>query len=220
MKTDNLEADRARALKLTPVSRETAERLEKYVDLLLQWQRRLNLVAPSTLHQVWVRHVADSLQLLDCAPENAQRWIDVGSGAGFPGMAIACALADVPGGFVHLVESSKKKAAFLAAVQTRIGCPAIVHPERVEEFTKRFSGAADVVCARAVAPLNELLTLTFPLLNKTRAWAVFPKGQNADQELRQASNWWKMHVTMVPSRTDPGGRILIIRGLSPRAGES
>jgi 16S rRNA (guanine527-N7)-methyltransferase len=212
-------ADRAQALGLVTVSRETAERLDEFVALLLEWQRKVNLVASSTLSHVWTRHIADSLQLLDLA-SSARTWIDVGSGAGFPGMVVACALTHLPGAHVDLVESNRKKATFLEAVQRNTGCPAAVHPERVEDFAARFSGHADVVCARAVAPLNELLTLTYPLLNKTGAVALFPKGQNADRELRETANQWRMHAIMVPSRTDPAGRIIVIRGLSRRPNKS
>src|SRR5688572_8045840 len=107
-----LAEDRARALQLTPVSREIAARLDRYVTILLDWQQRMNLIAPSTIPLIWTRHIADSLQLLDLAPE-AQIWVDLGSGAGFPGLAIACALADVPGAAIHLVESVGKKANFM-----------------------------------------------------------------------------------------------------------
>ena len=102
----DLAADRARALTLTPVSRETSERLDRFVEFLLTWQRTTNLIAPSTIPQLWTRHVADSLQLIELAPD-ARAWIDLGSGGGFPGLVIACALADKPGAMVHLVESNE-----------------------------------------------------------------------------------------------------------------
>src|SRR6185436_10476594 len=105
-------ADRAKAFELTPVSRETEERLDRFVELLLTWQKTTNLISPSTIAQIWTRHVADSLQLLDLAPD-ARVWIDLGSGGGFPGIVLACALADRPGAVIHLVESNAKKAAFL-----------------------------------------------------------------------------------------------------------
>src|SRR5947208_12742426 len=105
-------ADKAAALSLTPVSRETEARLDRYVDLLLEWQAKTNLVAPSTLPNLWTRHIADSLQLLALAPA-AKVWIDLGSGGGFPGVVLACALAERPGALVHLVERVAKKAAFL-----------------------------------------------------------------------------------------------------------
>src|SRR5437016_2968555 len=107
-----IEADRERALTLTPVSRETLERLDAFVALLLRWQHKTNLIAPSSVPVLWTRHIADSLQLLDVVP-GARNWIDLGSGAGFPGLILATALAGAPGAAVHLIESNAKKAAFL-----------------------------------------------------------------------------------------------------------
>src|SRR6478752_7019521 len=104
--------DKAAALALTPVSPETEARLDRYLDLLVTWQAKTNLVAPSTLPHLWTRHVSDSLQLLDLAP-SAKIWVDLGSGGGFPGVVLASALADMPGAHVHLVERNAKKAAFL-----------------------------------------------------------------------------------------------------------
>src|ERR1700733_9741787 len=107
-----LAADKVEALRLTPVSRETEMRLDRYVDLLRLWQAKTNLVAPSTLPNLWTRHIADSLQLLSLAP-SARRWVDFGSGGGFPGIVLACALAEMPDATVHLIERNAKKAAFL-----------------------------------------------------------------------------------------------------------
>src|SRR6266581_3543943 len=120
---DDLAADRARAFALTPVSRETAERLDQFVALLLTWQATTQLIAASTLPHIWTRHIADSLQLRDLAPQ-ARTWIDIGSGGGFPGLVLACALANRPGAAVHLVESTAKKAAFLRGVVGELGLPA------------------------------------------------------------------------------------------------
>jgi 16S rRNA (guanine527-N7)-methyltransferase len=110
---NSLSVDRERALALTPVSRETFVRLDRFVETLLDWQQRMNLIAPSTIPILWTRHIADSLQLIALAP-TAHVWADLGSGAGFPGLVIACTLADTDGACVHLVESNGKKAAFLA----------------------------------------------------------------------------------------------------------
>jgi 16S rRNA (guanine527-N7)-methyltransferase len=205
-----LNADRAKALALTPVSRETVERLDQFVALLLAWQRTTNLIAASTVSRLWTRHIADSLQLLDLAPA-ARTWIDVGSGGGFPGLVIACALAQVPGATVHLVESNAKKAAFLREAQRATASPVMVHAARMETFAQSFHGEVDALCARAVSPLKSLLDLCFPLLGKTHAVGLFPKGQNAELELAEASNLWKMHATLVASRTDPTGRIIVVR---------
>jgi 16S rRNA (guanine527-N7)-methyltransferase len=206
-----LAADRAAALTLTPVSRETSARLDRFVEVFLAWQRTTNLVAPSTVPHLWTRHIADSLQLLDLAP-TARTWIDVGSGGGFPGLVIACALASQPGTSVHLVEANAKKAAFLREAQRVTEAPARVHRERMEEFTKHFAGEVDVVCARAISPLKSLLGLTFPLL-RDGVVGLFPKGKKAEDELREASIYWKMNATLVVSRTDPAGRIIVIRDL-------
>jgi 16S rRNA (guanine527-N7)-methyltransferase len=212
-----LAADRACALDLTPVSRETVERLDAYVALLLQWQRTTNLIAASTIPRLWTRHVADSLQLIDLAPE-ARVWVDLGSGGGFPGLAIACALQQTPDALVHLVESNTRKAAFLREVGRVTAAPIVVHAERIENFAGRFAGQLDVVCARALARLDDLVNLSFPLLGKTGTVGLFPKGQNAGVELGQASNRWAMHATMVASRTDPRARIIVVRNVERRRG--
>jgi len=207
-----LAADRAAALELTPVSRETAERLDRFVALLIAWQHRTNLIAASTVARLWTRHIADSLQLLPLAPA-ARIWVDAGSGAGFPGLVIACALAEIPGATVHLVESNGKKAAFLREAQRVTGSPAMVHAERMETFATTFDGRLDALCARAVSPLKSLLTLTFPLLGKTNAVGLFPKGRNAERELAEAANSWRMHAVLVASRTEATARIIVIRHL-------
>src|SRR5437588_5815587 len=122
----DLASDKAAALALTPVSRETEARLNRYVDLLLEWQAKTNLVAPSTLPNLWTRHIADSLQLLALAPA-AKVWLDLGSGGGFPGVVLACALAETPGTIVHLVERNAKKAAFLREALRVTSTPGMVH---------------------------------------------------------------------------------------------
>jgi 16S rRNA (guanine527-N7)-methyltransferase len=142
----DLTADRAEALRLTPVSRETLRRLDLYVEALLSWREKTNLFALSTIPHLWTRHIADSLQLLDLAP-NARVWADLGSGAGFPGLPIACALADTPGAEVHLVESTGKKTAFLREAVDITGAPAVVHTERIEKFVESFGAKPDVVTA-------------------------------------------------------------------------
>ncbi len=210
-----LAADRARALALTPVSRETAERLDRFVALLLQWQARSNLIAASTLGQIWTRHVADSLQLVALAPD-AKIWVDLGSGAGFPGLPIACALAGQGGVVVHLVESNQKKAAFLREAVRMTGAPAQVHAVRIADFAAAFAGRADVVMARALAPLAKLLAQADPLL-KTGALGLFLKGQDIVAELTEASKYWSIEASLVPSKTSEDGRVVVIRKIKPRA---
>jgi 16S rRNA (guanine527-N7)-methyltransferase len=213
--TANLAADRARALALVPVSRETAARLDRFVKLLLQWQDKTNLIAPSTIPTIWTRHIADSLQLLALAP-GSKCWVDLGAGAGFPGLVIACALADEAGARVHLVESNAKKAAFLREAVRQVGAPALVHAVRIEDFVKNFEERPDVVTARALAPLEVLLELAHPLL-KTGAKGLFPKGQDVDAELTRASKCWSMEVELVPSKTNSRARIVVVRGPQRRS---
>ena len=207
----DLAQDRARALALTPVSRETIDRLDRFVALVLQWQSRVNLIAPSTQVNLWTRHVADSLQLRPLAPQ-ARIWADLGSGAGFPGIPIACALADIAGGRVHLVESNTKKAAFLREAVRAADAPALVHCTRIENFVQKPPEPIEAVTARALAPLGGLLAAAYPLLKKG-AVGLFPKGQGLDVELTAAAKCWKIQATLVPSRTDPKGRIVVVSGL-------
>jgi 16S rRNA (guanine527-N7)-methyltransferase len=207
-------ADRARALELVVVSRETSARLDRLVELLLEWQQTRNLIAASTIPTIWTRHIADSLQLLELAPE-AKRWVDLGSGGGFPGLVLACALADRAGANVHLVESTAKKCAFLQAAADNLRLPAEIHCQRVEDFIPAFPTTHDVVTARALAPLPELLELAFPLL-KRGAKGLFPKGQHVVSELTAASKCWIIGHKLVPSRTDDRARIVVVDRLESR----
>ncbi|HEX2216060.1 MAG TPA: 16S rRNA (guanine(527)-N(7))-methyltransferase RsmG [Xanthobacteraceae bacterium] len=201
--------DQTRGLALVPVSRETRERLERFVELLLRWQGKINLIAPSTVPQVWTRHVADSLQLLQHAPA-ARVWIDFGSGAGFPGMVLACVLAGQPAARVHLVESDSRKAAFLREAARLGGVPAEIHNERIEAFGKRSLDKVEVVTARALAPMERLLDYTAPFL-KRGAQALFLKGQDVEAELTEAAKSWHIQAELLPSLTDPRGRIVRVR---------
>jgi 16S rRNA (guanine527-N7)-methyltransferase len=211
----DLAADRTRALALTPVSRETLDRLDRFVATLLTWQQRINLIASSTEPILWTRHVADSLQLIRLAPQ-ARTWVDLGSGGGFPGLVIACALADTPGARVHLVESSTKKAAFLREAAQVAGAPAEIHAVRIEDFVKNVAMPVDVVTARALAPLADLLGAAYPLL-KTGAIGLFPKGQDVGSELTQAAKCWSIHSSLAESLTDSRGRIVRVTGIKPIA---
>jgi 16S rRNA (guanine527-N7)-methyltransferase len=208
------EADKNRAFSLTPVSRETKERLDVFVALLLLWQDKFNLVAESTLPLIWTRHVADSLQLIDLAPA-ALNWADFGSGAGFPGIPIACALADRPGAKVHLIESVGKKANFLREAVKATGIPAVVHQVRAENFGDSRGDKIDVVTARALSSLKTLCDLAFPLIAKG-AVGLFNKGQHIDAELTEAAKYWSIQASKVPSKTSPDGSIVVVTGLTPR----
>ena len=212
--SQNTQNDRARALTLTPVSDDALARLDKYAALLVEWQSRINLVAPSTVPQLWTRHIADSLQLLRHAPD-AKIWIDLGSGAGFPGIPIACALAQTPGVEVHLVESNGKKAAFLREAARITGAPIVVHAERIENFGDSYAGKADVVTARALAPLSSLLDQAFPFMAEG-AIGLFLKGQDVGAELTDSSKRWSVDATKASSVTDPAGCVLTVRSLNRR----
>lgn len=191
-----------------PVSRETAARLEIYVRLLHRWQESQNLVAPGTLKDVWQRHVADSLQSLEALPQ-ARHWVDLGSGAGFPGLVTAICLAERGEGGVHLVESNRGKAAFLRAVLRETGGRGEVHAERIESFTQRFQDPVDAVSARALAPLATLLDLAEPLMRRG-AVAVFHKGQDFAAEVTFTTQSWALTLLERTSRIDPAGRILVV----------
>jgi 16S rRNA (guanine527-N7)-methyltransferase len=194
--------DKAAALKLTPVSRETEARLDAYVDLLVQWQAKTNLVASSTLPNLWTRHISDSLQLLALAP-NAKAWVDLGSGGGFPGVVLACAMAGTAGATVHLVERNAKKAAFLHEALRISGAAGTVHLADIGDYVDSFRGPADCVTARAVAPLHQLIGFAEPLVGKG-AKALFLKGQDVEAELTEATKYWKLSPCLHPSLTGQG----------------
>jgi 16S rRNA (guanine527-N7)-methyltransferase len=196
------ELDKAAALALTPVSRGTEARLDAYVHLLLRWQAKTNLVAASTLPKLWTRHVADSLQLLALAPD-AKVWVDLGSGGGFPGIVLACAMAEAPGVAVHLVERNAKKAAFLREALRITGAPAIIHLADIEDCVDSFGGRVDCVTARAVAPLHQLVGFAEPLVSQG-AKALFLKGQDVDAELTEATKYWTLEPRLHSSLTGQG----------------
>jgi len=194
--------DKRAALTLTPVSRETEARLDRYVALLLEWQAKTNLVAPSTLPTLWTRHVADSLQLIALAP-GARTWVDLGSGGGFPGVVLAIAMAEHEGAMVHLVERNAKKAAFLREALRVTGGRGAVHLSEIGDYVDSFRGPLDCITARALASLNVLLGFAKPLM-KPGAKALFLKGQDVELELTDATKYWKISPKLHPSRTGPG----------------
>ena len=173
--TDPLTDDRRAALRLASVSRETEDRLAIFVALLDRWRHKTNLISASTFPSVWTRHIADSAQLLALAPE-AKRWVDMGSGAGFPGLVIAIQLASVPGAVVHCIESDQRKCAFLREAARATGAAAAIHCQRVEAIAPESLGPVDAVTARAFAPLPLTLKLARPWIERG-AIAVFPRGE-------------------------------------------
>jgi 16S rRNA (guanine527-N7)-methyltransferase len=195
-------SDKAAALKLTPVSRETESRLDAYVDLLLQWQAKTNLIASSTLPNLWTRHISDSLQLFALAPD-AKIWIDLGSGGGFPGVVLACAMANTPGAMVRLVERNAKKAAFLREALRITGGAGTVHLAEIGDSVDSLAGPVDCVTARAVAPLHQLVGFAEPLVAKG-AKALFLKGQDVEAELTEATKYWKLTPRLHSSLTGQG----------------
>ena len=205
--------ERAEAERLFPqVSRETWARLEALTELLVKWQKTINLVSPSTLPQVWTRHVADSLQVAELVPAGAKTVVDLGSGGGFPGLVIAAARPDT---YVHLIESDQRKAAFLREAARAMRVPVSVHNQRIESALDSWPHGADAVTARALAPLKELLGLAAPLL-KAGTVGIFAKGREINEELAQAEAVWNLNHEMIPSRTEDGARLLVVSALTPR----
>lgn len=193
------------------VSRETWRRLDLLASELVRWQSVKNLVGRKTLEDVWTRHILDSLQLLPIVP-HAERWLDLGSGAGFPGLVAAIAGTE-SGLSVDLVESNARKCAFLRHAARITGAPAVVHARRLESAVPDFVGTAQVVSARALAPLDSLLGWTAPLLT-TGTVGLFPKGRGWAAELTAARKSWKFELEVIPSRTDPDAGILKIASLA------
>ncbi len=192
------------------VSRETLARLEAYAALLEKWNPRINLVAPSTIPDLWDRHIRDSLQVFDLAPESPRLWVDLGSGGGLPGLVCAILAKEaVPECRFVLIESDKRKAAFLMTVARELSLTMDVLAQRAEHV-----GAlgADVVSARALAPLPQLLPLVARHLTETGV-ALLPKGKTYAEELAAARLEWQFAVTSHDSKTNASARILILKEL-------
>jgi len=206
---EQLADDRQVALRLVPVSRETANRLAAFVALIDRWRRKTNLIADSTFTSVWTRHIADSAQLIALAP-GANRWVDMGSGAGFPGLVIAIQLADVPGALVHCIESDQRKCAFLREAARETGAAARIHCQRVEAIEPGYLGAVDAVTARAFAPLPLTLKLARPWTERG-AVAVFPRGESARDQLAALPEASAYAIEALPSVVNPKAAILRIR---------
>lgn len=212
---ERLAAGRADLTARHNVSRETLERLDRYVALLLEWQAKTNLVAPSTLGEIWSRHIEDSLQLHQLAP-GPMRWVDLGSGAGFPGLVIAIADAGRPGAHVDLIESNDKKAAFLRAVISETGLSAGVHAARIEDCGAVL-GKAQAVSARALASLDALLGFVYGRIPREIP-CYFAKGRHHEQEIVDASQHWRFNMVKHVSEVEAGAAILEIRDVERAAG--
>jgi len=192
-------------------------RLDTYAALIARWQKAINLVAANTLPDLWQRHFLDSAQLLALAPPETRRWLDLGSGGGFPGLVIAALGMET----VHLVESDQRKATFLREAARAMGLAGVaVHVQRIEAVDPAalhaaMGGPPQVISARALAPLTDLLPLARRLGGPETLY-LFPKGRQAGDELTEARRYWTIPVLeLLPSRTDPAARILRIRGMEP-----
>ncbi len=208
MRSDGPEALAA----LPDVSRETLARLAAYAELLLRWQPRINLVGNTTLPQLWRRHMLDSAQLHRLLPPDTRILVDLGSGAGFPGLVLAA--MGVPE--VHLIEADARKCAFLREAARVMGVAAVVHNTRIEAVAPF---AADVVTSRALAPLAQLLRYAEPFLQRGEndgrgGRCLFLKGRGGEDELTLATKEWNMSVERVTSLSDPDGLILRLSEVS------
>ena len=193
-----------------PVSRETYEAALRFQNAFLKWAARINLVAPSTFSEVWRRHILDSAQLLPLAPD-ATRWVDIGSGGGFPGLILGLLLKERAGASIELVESNRKKCGFLQAMAGEFKMPVKVHAKRIEDASASIA-VPDIVTARALASLPLLLDLASPWMLKG-ATALFHKGRGYQSEVAETAHQWRFDLVEHPSRIDPHGVILEIRGL-------
>jgi 16S rRNA (guanine527-N7)-methyltransferase len=193
----------------TGVSRETLSRLKAYADVLFDWNARHNLVAKSTLPDLWRRHFWDSAQLTPLIPEGARTLADLGSGAGFPGLILAAIRPDLA---VTLHEATTKKCAFLQAAADRMGLTVTIQNARLEDLGPQ---PFDIVTARALAPLPQLLRYAHNLVDLNSV-CLFLKGQNVGVELTEAHKYWNMKASQVPSQTDPSAAIVVVRELGPR----
>lgn len=187
----------------TLVSRETLERLTAYADLLLRWNARINLIGRDSEGDLWRRHIFDSAQLAPLIPAVSRTLADIGAGAGLPGLILS--ILNIPA-TIHLIESDQRKAAFMREAVRITQATAIIHEKRVEHVSLP---AQDVVVARACAPLDKLLSMAEKLIS-IHTLCVFPKGARVEQELTAARARWNMQARLVPSRSDPEGRILVL----------
>lgn len=192
--------DEAYAWVAQSVSRETLSRMEAYVALLQKWQRAINLVSPTTLDHMFSRHIADSLQIFALAPVETGKWVDIGSGGGFPGMVCAIVAKEAaPGLHFTFIESDQRKAAFLRDVARHLDLGATILASRIEAAPPQ---AANILSARALAPLVALCDLAHPHL-ADHGVALFLKGRNHAVEQAAADLVWKMDRDIVPSKLDP-----------------
>jgi 16S rRNA (guanine527-N7)-methyltransferase len=211
-----MQASLVPALNGLRVSRETVEKLEHFASLFQKWARSINLVAPSTLGDLWQRHILDSLQLYQLSPA-PKTWVDLGSGGGFPGVIMAICLSEAENGWVHLVESNSKKAAFLRVALRETGARGSVHPIRIEAAPAEIPNC-DAISARALADLSQLLDHCAPwmLLEGSKTVAFFHKGRDYQQEVDKAVSRFQFDLIKHASVVEPDSVVLEIANLSRR----
>jgi 16S rRNA (guanine527-N7)-methyltransferase len=198
------------------ISRETLDRLKTYAQLLVRWQKTINLVAPSTLSDIWHRHFADSAQLWWYRPPEARVWLDIGSGAGFPGLVLAILGAEAGATHHILVESDSRKAAFLREVGRETGITVDILGMRIENpQTCAKVSAVDCITARALAPLPRLLEMSAPYF-RSSTLGLFLKGRDVAAEIEQAAESWRFANELKPSVTDGDARVVLLKALKPK----
>jgi 16S rRNA (guanine527-N7)-methyltransferase len=198
------------------ISREIREKLETYEVLLKRWQKTINLVAPSTLDDIWHRHFADSAQLWPLRPTDAKIWLDLGSGAGFPGLVLAILASEARQTRHILVESDSRKAAFLREVARETGVAVDILCMRIENpETHAKIGVADCVTARALAPLTRLVEIAAPYFVSSTV-GMFSKGRGVAAEIENAAQDWQFAFELIPSVTEVDGRVVLLKALKPR----
>jgi 16S rRNA (guanine527-N7)-methyltransferase len=201
------------------ISRETLDRLKTYAQLLVRWQKTINLVAPSTLGDLWHRHFADSAQLWRYRPPEARVWLDIGSGAGFPGLVLAILGAEAGATHHILIESDSRKAAFLREVGRETGITVDILGMRIENpQTCAKVSAVDCITARALAPLPRLLEIAAPYF-RSSTLALFLKGRDVAAEIEQAAQDWQFDYELEPSVTDEDARVVLLKALTPKREE-
>ena len=196
------------------VSRETQDRLEHFAGLFHKWASRINLVAPSTVDELWKRHIADSAQLFQIQPLPAT-WVDLGSGGGFPGVITAILMTETKGGWVHLVESNQKKAAFLRVALMETGARGTVHPVRIDAAASQIP-SCDFLSARALSELDMLLQHSSPWLSETGARGYFHKGREYQREISKARGTWNFDLVEHSSAVESDSIILEVSNLRPK----
>lgn len=192
------------------VSRETFEKLEKYVELVKKWQKSVNLISNTTINQIWERHICDSVQLIGFMDIDSNNFFDIGSGAGFPGLVLSIILSEKnPTAVVELVESDRKKCLFLNEVKRQLGLNVKISNQRIEKLD---DNKYDVITSRALASLDKLFDYVYRFCNE-RTKLIFPKGENFESEILEAKEKWCFDYKVEISKTNEKAVVLIVENL-------